>query len=87
MVHQMEALPEAMFALHGRAGDIAVLPLQPREGRAAKRMVLAARKGARGPFRLAPPLILHQGERHEAVREDYTDEAKAILRDGAELSF
>ena len=86
MVHQIDALPEAMFALHRRAGDIAVLPLQPRAGRAAKRMVLTARKGARGPFRLAPPLILHDGARHESDSEDYSAAAKAILRDGAALA-
>ncbi len=86
MVHQAEALPEALSAL-GRAGDIAVLPLQPRAGRAAKRIVLTARKGARGPFRLAPPLILHDGARHETDREDYSAAAKAILRDGAALTF
>lgn len=86
MVHQAEALPEALSALH-RAGDIAVLPLQARAGRAAKRFVLTARKGARGPFRLAPPLILHDGERHETDREDYSAAATAILRDSASLKF
>lgn len=87
MVHQMEALPEAMSALHRRAGDIAVLPLQPRAGRAAKRMVLIARKGARGPFRLAAPMILHDGVSHDADREDYSAAARAILRDGYALKF
>lgn len=86
MVHQADALPEALSAL-SRAGDIAVLPLQPRVGRPAKRIVLTARKGVRGPFRLAPPLILHDGERHETDREDYSAAAKAILRDGAPLTF
>lgn len=86
MVHQAEALPEALSALQ-KTGDIAVLPLQSRAGRAAKRIVLTARKGARGPFRLAPPLILHDGARHEADREDYSTAAKAILRDGAPLTI
>ncbi len=86
MVHHIEALPEAMSAL-GKAGDIAVLPLQARAGRAAKRMVLTARKGARGPFRLAPPFILHDGLTHQADREDYSAAARAILRDGAPLVF
>ena len=87
LVHQIDALAEAMFALHPRAGDIAVLPLQPRVGRPAKRMVVTARKGAKGPFRLAPPLILHEGPRHESDREDYTAAAKAVLRDGEALLF
>lgn len=86
MVHQAEALPEALSALH-QSGGIAVLPLQSRVGRPAKRMVLTARKGARGPFRLAPPLVLHDGERHQTDQEDYSAAAKAILRDGAPLTF
>ncbi len=87
MVHQIDALPEAMHALHSMVGDIAVLPLQARAGRPAKRMVLTARKGARGPFRLAPPLVLHDGAHHGADREDYSEVATAILRDGAALTF
>lgn len=86
MVHQAEALPEALSALR-QAGDIAVLPLQSRIGRSAKRVVLTARKGTRGPFRLAAPLILHDGERHQTDQEDYSAAAKAILRDGAPLTF
>jgi len=86
MVHHIEALPEALSAL-GKAGDIAVLPLAPRAGCAAKRMVLVARKGARGPFRLAPPLVLHDGPSHQYDREDYSAGAKAVLRDGAPLVF
>ncbi len=84
MVHQIDVLPEAILALR-KAGDITVLPLQPRVGRAAKRMVLVARKGARGPFRLLPPLVLHDGDRHVSDREDYSTATSAVLRDGQAL--
>lgn len=86
MVHHTESLPEALSALR-QTGDIAVLPLQSRTGRVAKRMILTARKGSRGPFRLAPPLVLHDGLVHQTDQEDYSAAAKAVLRDGAPLTF
>jgi tRNA1(Val) A37 N6-methylase TrmN6 len=45
--------------LIGRAGEVIVFPLWPAAGRAAKRMLVQARKGARGPLRLTPGLVLH----------------------------
>ncbi|MEM7268454.1 MAG: methyltransferase [Pseudomonadota bacterium] len=85
-VHLVEKLPELLAGLDG-AGDIAVLPLAARAGRAPKRMILTARKGTRAPFRLAPPLTIHAGARHERDADDYTDQVKAILQDAASLSF
>ncbi|MCI4664935.1 MAG: methyltransferase [Neomegalonema sp.] len=82
LIHRCERLPEIMAALEGRAGDVAVLPLQPRPGRDTKRVIVRARKEARGPFRLAAPLTLHP-----VGGEGFTDLAKAILRDGAALDF
>jgi tRNA1(Val) A37 N6-methylase TrmN6 len=57
-------------------GSLAMLPLWPRRGVAAKRVLLAARRGGRGPARLLPGLVLH-GEEAEAA---------AILRDATALT-
>ena len=70
-----------------RAGDIAVLPLAARAGRDAKRVIVKARKGSGGPFRLAAPLVLHEGETHLADGDDFSARARAVLRDGAPLDF
>ena len=56
--------------------------LAGRVGRAAHLVLLQARKGARGPFRLCAPLILHDGAAHDGDRDSYTPEISAILRDG-----
>jgi tRNA1(Val) A37 N6-methylase TrmN6 len=64
---------------------VAVKPLLARAGRDAGRVIVTARKGTRGPFRLAAPLVLHDGPAHEADRDDFTAEAAAILRDAAPL--
>jgi tRNA1(Val) A37 N6-methylase TrmN6 len=79
-------LPAARFADGLRAlgdagfGSPALLPLWPRAGVAAKRAILAARRGGRGPARILPGLALHDGETHAAA-------AQAILRDGAAMEM
>lgn len=87
MIQRVEALPEILASLAHRTGDVAVLPLAARQGREAKRVIVKARKSARGPFRLAAPLIMHDGDSHATDGDDFSDQARAILRDGAALEF
>ncbi len=84
LVLRADALPAALAALAG-FGAVAVLPVAPRQGRPAQRVLVRARKGSRTPFRLLAPLVLHAAARHEADREDLTPEAQAILRDAASI--
>lgn len=86
-IMRAECLPEILAALDGRAGGITVLPLAARAGRDAGRVILRARKGARGPFRLVAPFVLHEGAAHARDGDDHTARARAILRDGAALDF
>ena len=85
VIHRAERLPDLLTALGTRAGDIRVLPLQPRVGRSAKLMILRAIKGAKGKLRLLAPLTLHRGDHHEKDGESYTQNAQNILRNGAAL--
>jgi tRNA1Val (adenine37-N6)-methyltransferase len=55
-------------------------PLWPREGQAAKLVLLSGVKGGRGGFRLMPGLTLHEGAGHEGA--GFTAAAERILRDG-----
>lgn len=87
MIHLAERLPGILSALDGRAGAVTVRPLGAREGRAAGRVLVQARKGARGPFRLLAPLVLHEGAAHLADGDDFSGAAQAILRDGAALGW
>ncbi len=73
MIHRPEALPQMLAALDRRSGDIVVLPIYPQVGKPAIRILLRAKKASRGPLALAPPLILHEGER-------FTRDAEAIHR-------
>ncbi len=58
-----------------------VFPLWPRQGQAAKRIIVRARKAVATPLRLSPGLVLHQADGR------FTPAAEAILRDGAALDL
>ncbi len=86
MILGTDGLPQVLAALGTRMGSAAVLPLAPRENRPARRVILRARKGGRGAFRLLAPLILHAGAAHDGDRESYTPKAEAVLRRAESLS-
>ena len=85
MITGADALPELLGGLD-KLGAASVLPLAAREGRAAKRVILRARKGGRAAFRLLGPLIIHHGASHDGDREAYTPIVNEILRMGGDLS-
>ncbi|MFM7347259.1 MAG: tRNA1(Val) (adenine(37)-N6)-methyltransferase [Tagaea sp.] len=77
-VHRADRLVDLLTAMAG-LGEIVVLPLWPRAGQAAKRVIVRARVGSKTPLVLAPGLVLH------GTGGEFTPETEAILRDGAEL--
>ena len=86
MIFATPRLPEVLAALPPKLGSAQILPLAPRQGREAPRVILRARKGGRAAFRLLAPFVLHAGEAHGGDREDYTPAASAVLRGGGDLS-
>ena len=86
VIHRAERLPDLLAALPTDMGSIEVLPIAAREGRAAERLILRARKSGRADFRLHAPLILHRGDRHRDG-DQYTPEVRNALRKGAALAF
>lgn len=76
LIQRADRLADLVSALHAGAGDVTVWPLWPRAGVAARRVVVLARKGARGPARLAAGLVLHRPD------GGFTPEAEAIIRHG-----
>jgi len=77
VVHRADRLAEVVSALAPQ--PLTVLPLWPKAGRAAKRVLVRARIGRRGGVRLLAGLVLHDAE------GQFTGEAEAVLRDAAEL--
>lgn len=86
-IHRAERLPELLTAMAQRLGSIEVLPITPREGRLADRVIVRARKNGRANFKLHAPLVMHEGPRHVRDGDSYTPRVAAILREGAALEF
>lgn len=86
-IHIAGRLADVLAALGDGVGSVQVLPISPRAGKPAGRVVLRARKGARGPLVLLPPMVIHAADRHLADGEDFTEIARAVLRDCAPLPF
>jgi tRNA1Val (adenine37-N6)-methyltransferase len=80
LIHRTARLGAILAGLEGRAGAVEVLPLAGREGRAAERVLVRARKGRRAPLVLHPPFTLHEGRAHGGDRESYTAAAQRVLR-------
>ncbi len=94
MIHRAEALGEALEALNAHGfGAIEVIPLWSRSGRAAKRVILRAIKGAGGEMKLSAGLVIHAAAHHGrqnggqggAGQKDLTTAAKLILEKGVGL--
>jgi tRNA1(Val) A37 N6-methylase TrmN6 len=77
LIWRADGLQDVLAALHGRFGDVAVLPVHGRAGTPAIRVVVRARKGSHAPFALLPGLALND----ETGKP--TAAAEAVLR-GAE---
>jgi tRNA1(Val) A37 N6-methylase TrmN6 len=81
LIHRPDRLSEVLAALLGRAGEVIVFPLWPAAGRPAKRLLVQARKGARGPLCLMPGLVLHDAD------GGFRPQAEDILRHGHALDL
>lgn len=68
LIHRAHHLPAILAALEGRLGGVEVFPIRARAGEAAKRVLVRACKGSRGPLRLYAGLDLHDetGAKHSA---------------------
>ncbi len=81
VIIRADRMDEVIAHLFRRVGDMLVMPLWPREGVPAKRVIIQGTKGMQGPACILPGLVLH-GE-----VDRYTPEAKKILWDGAALDL
>lgn len=79
-IHVAEALPALLAAFTPRFGAVTVLPLLPRAGEAASRVMVRAVKGSRAPFRLLAARALHEPE-----GRGFRPEFDAIFRGMARL--
>ncbi|RBP11187.1 tRNA1(Val) A37 N6-methylase TrmN6 [Roseiarcus fermentans] len=60
MIHRPDALAAILAAAGNRLGALALLPVHPRAGASAHRLLVSGVKGSKAPLRIAPALVLHQ---------------------------
>ncbi|WP_377509129.1 tRNA1(Val) (adenine(37)-N6)-methyltransferase [Octadecabacter sp. R77987] len=86
IIQRMDRLPDLLRAYDTRLGAITVRAFTPRHDRNAHLVIVQATKGARAPFRMAAPIVMHVDETDGSGRKKFTPELTAILRDGAPLA-
>ncbi len=61
VIHRAARIGDILAAAKGRFGSVRILPFHPREGEAAKRVVVAMVHGSAGPPSLLPGIVVHSG--------------------------
>jgi len=81
LVHRADALEALLAAFQGRAGALRIMPLFPRAGAPATRILVQGIKGSRAPLTLLSGLALHGNG------DAFTPAAEAVLRNGEGLAL
>lgn len=80
MIHRADRLSDVLAGLHDcRTGDVRIIPIYPKAGQPARRIIVDAGKDRRSPDTLLPGLVLHEDG------GDFTAAADAVLRGAASL--
>ncbi|WP_127076962.1 tRNA1(Val) (adenine(37)-N6)-methyltransferase [Rhodomicrobium lacus] len=79
VIHTAEALPQILAAFDRRFGALSILPLHPKHGAPAIRVIVSGIKGSRAPASILPGFVLHEADGKPTVA------AAAILRHGQSL--
>ena len=80
-IYPVASLPILLAGFAARFGALAILPLCPRPGEAASRVLIRGIKGSRAPLTLLPSRALHDAEsRHFAADFDAIFRGTACLR-------
>lgn len=74
LVHRADRLDDILTALNNKCGSIIVYPLYSKQSHDANRVIIRARKGAKGLLSLKSGLIVHKSN------GEYSDQAEKILR-------
>jgi tRNA1(Val) A37 N6-methylase TrmN6 len=79
MIHRADRLSDILGALHATCGDTQILPIHPKAGEPASRVIVDTSKGRRTPDTVLPGFVLH------AADGSFAPAAEAVLRHGQAL--
>ena len=79
MINRAEALDDILYTIHGKLGEIKIIPIYSKTEQTAKRVIVCARKDSKAPLILYNPLIVHD------TNGNYTEAAQKILRGGESI--
>ncbi|MEP1933225.1 MAG: methyltransferase [Roseibium sp.] len=82
IVFRADGLQELLSVLNSRFGAIDVIPLHPRPGIPASRVLVRAVRASKAPLQLLPGIVLH-GD----AGPEFTSQAKSVTRDGKGLGL
>ena len=77
LIHRADRLADILISLRDRFGEVAIHPLWPKQGMAARRLVLHARKAVATPLQITAGTVLHEPD------GQFTEEAGSILAGSA----
>ncbi len=83
MIHRPEALAQILAAADKRLGALALLPVHPRAGASAHRLIVSGVKGSKAPLRIAPALVLHQPDGKLTAESEAIHRGEALIDWGA----
>ena len=81
LIQRADRLADCLAAFAGGAGDVRILPVMPRVGAPAHRIIVRARKNVKTPLTVLPPLVIHDQGR------TFTPLADAVLRGGTAIAW
>lgn len=79
MIHRADHVDKIVQGLGKSFGQIEIIPLWPRAGEPAKRVIVRAVKGRKTPALIHPGLVLHNPD------GSYTLEADRVLRQAGSI--
>ena len=78
-IYRADRLADILAALDGQVGEIEIIPLWPKQGEDAKRVIVRARKGIKTPLKITSGLVLHN------LDGTFTTDADQVLKGTASL--
>jgi tRNA1(Val) A37 N6-methylase TrmN6 len=62
MIHRADQLDDILCLMQGRFGDLAVMPIYPRDDDAATRILISGKRNSRAVLRILPSLVIHRSD-------------------------